>query len=208
LKHEALSQVLAKKVPALFAAQRADDILTALRLISEFKLDGAVALAAEGYLVKNPLAAAGVPVIVHPTMQRVGGLDTYHSFLGNAAFLSDGGIRVAIGSGIEGYVPKTRVVRHEAGIAMVYGLGFEGALKAITLDAARILRIDDSYGSIEAGKVADLVLFDGDPFEHTTHVTQVFVNGRLAFHRATQRRVPLAQRMFLSSPEIPCCLEW
>ena len=208
LKHEALSQVLAKKVPALFAAQRADDILTALRLIGEFKLDGAIALAAEGYLVKDSLAAAGVPVIAHPTMQRVGGIDTYHSFLGNAASLSDGGIRVAISSGIESYVPKTRVVRHEAGIAMVYGLGFDGALRAITLDAARILRIDDSFGSIEVGKVADLVLYDGDPFEHTTHVTQVFVNGQIAFHRATQQRIPLARRMFLSSPEMPCCLEW
>jgi imidazolonepropionase-like amidohydrolase len=115
---------------------------------------------------------------------------------------------VAIGSGFEGYVPKTRVVRYEAGIAMVYGLGFERALQAVTLDAAKILNVDDRYGSLEPGKVADLVLYDGDPFEHATHVTHVFVDGRLVFDRAQRPVIPLAQRALFVSPEIPCCLGW
>lgn len=208
LKHEALAMVLQRKVPAMFCAQQADDIGTALRIMREFKLKGMIALAAEGYLIRDQLQAANVPVIVHPTMQRVGDLETYNSFLGNAAALSDVKIRVAIGSGVEGYVPKTRVVRGEAAIAAVYGLGFEGGLRAVTLDAAKILGIDDRFGSLEAGKAADLVLYDGDPFENATHVTSVFVAGRLVFDRQTQPPIPLARRFFYSTREIPCCLGW
>jgi imidazolonepropionase-like amidohydrolase len=78
----------------------------------------------------------------------------------------------------------------------------------VTLDAARILNVDDRYGSLEAGKVADLVLYDGDPFEHVTHVTHVFVDGRLVFDRSQRPAIPLAQRTLFVSPEIPCCLGW
>jgi imidazolonepropionase-like amidohydrolase len=63
------------------------------------------------------------------------------------------------------------------------GFGFAGALRAITLDAARILEIDDRFGSLTPGKTADLVLFDGDPFEHLTHVERVVLNGRTAYAR-------------------------
>lgn len=208
LKLEALAAALEKKVQTVFCAQRADDVLTALRLTNEFKLDGVLALAAEGYLVADRISAAGLPVIAHPTMQRVADMETYNSVLGNAAALSDRGIRVAIGSGVEGYVPKTRVVRYEAAMAMVNGLGFERALKAVTLDAAKILNIDDRFGSLEPGKVADLVLYDNDPFEHTTHVTHVIVDGRLVYDRASRPAIPLAQRLLFVSPEIPCCLGW
>lgn len=207
LKQEALANVTNRKMRALFCAQRGDDILTALRLIREFKLDGQIALAADGYLVRDTLAKAGVPVIVHPTMQRAGSsVETLNSYLGNAAALADSKITIAVASGVEGYVPKTRVVRHEAAIAAVYGLGIERALKSITLDAARILGIDKQYGSLETGKVADMVLFDGDPFEHKTHVTHVVVAGRVAFDRSKKKPIPLAQRLYYASPWIPCCL--
>jgi imidazolonepropionase-like amidohydrolase len=208
LKQEALASVLDKKVRALFCAQRGDDILTALRIAREFNLDAQLALAADGYLVADQIVAADVPVIVHPTMQRIGGIETYNSLLGNAAALSRRQIPVAIGGGVEGYVPKTRVIRHEAAVAMIHGLGFDGALKAITLDAARILGIDKDFGSIELGKSADIVLYDGDPFEHATHTTHVFVDGKLAYDRSRREPMSLAQRMLLWSPEIPCCMGW
>ncbi len=206
LKREALASVLEKNVPAMFCAQRGDDILTALRLAGEFKLDATIALAADGYLVADNIKAANVPVIVHPTMQRVGGMETYRSFLGNAAVLADHEVPIAIGSGVETYVPKTRVIRHEAAMAMVYGLGRARALRAVTLDAARLLKIDDRYGSLEPGKVADIVVYDGDPFEHKTQVSHVIVEGRLVYRRADRPQIPLAQRLFLLSPSIPCCL--
>ena len=193
----------------VFAAQQADDILTGLRLADEFQLDAAIALAAEAYLVREQLADAKVPVLLHPTMQRAGGsLETYHSHLGTASALADAKIPFAITSGAEGYVPKTRVARFEAAIAAVHGLGFEKGLASVSLDAAKVLRIDDRYGSLEPGKVADLVLYDGDPFEYATHVTHVIVDGRLVHSRADRKPIPLAQRLFWSSIEIPCCLGW
>src|SRR5262249_45130782 len=148
-------------------------------------------LATEGYLVAQMLAEAKVPVVVHPTQQRIGSsMETYNTHLCNAALLADRKIAVAIGTGFEGYVPKTRVLRHEAAIAMVNGLGFDRTLRAITLDAAKLLGIDDRFGSIEEGKVADLVLYDGDPFEHTTHVTGTVMAGRIVYDRGEYLKLP------------------
>lgn len=205
LKHEALGLALEGKITAMFCAHRADDLLTALRLAREFELRSTLALATEGYLVADELARADVPVIVHPTMQRVGNLETSNTLLDNAAVLADRKVLIAIGSGVESYVPKSRVVRYEAAMAMVHGLGFERALRAITLDAARILEIEDRFGTLEAGKAADLVLYDGDPFEYSTHVTHVIVDGRLVHDRSRRAPIPLAERLFYSSPEVPCC---
>ncbi len=178
LKAEALIPVLERRIPAIFSAHREDDILTALRLAREFEAAAVLDLATEGYLAADRVAAAGVPVIAAPAMQRLGSLETMNSTLENAAFLRRAGVRVAIQSGHEDYVPRTRVVRFEAAMAAANGLGFEAALAAITIDAARILGIDDRWGSLTPGKVADVVLFDGDPFEHTTRVERVIVGGR------------------------------
>ena len=82
-------------------------------------------------------------------------------------------------SGYETYVPKTRVVLFEAAIAAADGLTFDEALAAITIDAARILGIDRRVGSLEPGKDGDIALFDGDPFEYTTHVTGVVIEGQV-----------------------------
>src|SRR5262249_49548024 len=148
-KLEALGLALDGKVPVIFAAHRADDLCTALRLAKEFKLTSRLDMVTEGYLIADHLAEAKVPVVVHPTMQRPGSMETYHSHLCTAAALADHKIPLAIGTGFESYVPKTRVLRHEAAMAMVNGLGYDRALRAITLDAAHILGIDGQRGSIE-----------------------------------------------------------
>src|SRR5262249_2540429 len=158
----ALGLALSRKVPVLFAAHRADDLGTALRIAREFNLDAQLELATEGYLIADTIARAKVPVVVHPTMQRAAGsLETHHSQLANAAALGAKKVPLAIGTGFESYVPKTRVLRREAAVAAVNGLGHERALRAITLGAAEVLKIDATRGSIAAGKVADLVLYDG-----------------------------------------------
>lgn len=206
LKLESLGLALKGDVPVVFAAHQAEDMQTALRLAREFHLKPVLALATEGYLIREQLKAANVPIIVHPTMQRVGGWDTYNSFAGNAAALADAGLTVAMCSSFEGYVPKTRVVRWEAGMGMVYGLGFDRALQTVTLDAAKVLGIDKDYGSLEAGKVADLVLYDGDPFEHTTHVTHVIHGGSLVHTReAAKARAMALDRTQLQCTESGCC---
>ncbi len=195
LQLEALGLALERKVPVIFAAHRSDDLTTALRIAREFNLDARLDLATEGYLIAEELAKAKVPVVAHPPMQRAGGsMETYHSQLCNAAVLADRKVPLAIGTGFEAYVPRTRVLRHEAAVAMVNGLGHERALAAITLGAARILGIDKERGSIEKGKVADLVLYDGDPFEHATHVTHTVSEGRVVYSRAEEQALPFARR--------------
>jgi imidazolonepropionase-like amidohydrolase len=95
----------------------------------------------------------------------------------------DAGIPFALQSGYEGYVPKTRVVLYEAGVAAAYGLGFDAALNSITLDAAKVLG-RPRLGSIEVGKDGDLALYDGDPFEYTTHCVATVIDGAVVFSGA------------------------
>ena len=212
-KLEALIPALEGKVPVYFAAHRKDDIQTALRIAKEFKLKPVIALGTEGYRMADELKAAGVPVVVHPTMQRAAGsMETLHSFTGNAAALDTAGVPVTICTGYEGYVPKTRVLRHEAAMAVAAGMDKERALCAITIDAAKLLGIEKEYGSIEAGKVADLVLYDGDPFEHTTHVTQTIMRGKVVYDRADYLKLPFERRVLplltSGSGGVGCCLGW
>jgi imidazolonepropionase-like amidohydrolase len=178
LRMEILGQVLDREVRALITAHRVSEILAALRLRREFGFDLVLDGAAEAYLVLDEIRAAGVPVIVHPTMARHGGT------LENATFetvrlLQDAGIPVALQSGYESYVPKTRVVLFEAAMAAAYGMSFDNALRTVTLDAARVLGLEDRVGSIEPGKDGDLALFDGDPFEYTTRVCGVVLDGQV-----------------------------
>ena len=179
LGKEVLARVLAGELPALVTVQTAREILGALRLQREFGFRLVLDGAAEAYLVLDEIRAAGVPVILHPTMARHGGT------LENATFetatkLRDAGIPFALQSGYEGYVPKTRVVLFEAAMAAAYGLTVEQALAAVTIDAARIIGQEGRIGTLERGKDADLALFDGPPLEHTTHVCAVVVRGVVA----------------------------
>jgi imidazolonepropionase-like amidohydrolase len=208
-KHEALIPALEGKVPVYFAAHRRDDIQTALRIASEFKLKPVIAMATEGYRMADELKKAGVPVVVHPTMQRAGGsMETLHSFTENALTLARAGVPVTICTGYEGYVPKTRVLRYEAAMA---GLTSEFAVRAITLDAAKLLGIEKDHGSIEPGKVADLVLYDGDPFEHATHVTHTIMRGRVVYSRDDYLKLPFERRILPllgGGSGVGCCLGW
>jgi imidazolonepropionase-like amidohydrolase len=178
LELETLLRVLNGQVKALFTVNRATEIMSALRLAKEFKFTLVLDGAAEAYLVLKEIKAAGVPVIVHPTMVRTYG-DTRNASFETAQQLVNAGIPIALQSGYESYVPKTRVVLYEAAIAAANGLPFEKALGAITIDAARIIGVDKRVGSLEQGKDADVVLFDGDPFEYTTHVCGVIVDGNV-----------------------------
>jgi imidazolonepropionase-like amidohydrolase len=206
-KIEALEPALKGEIPVLFAAHRASDIETALRIASEYHLKPVLTLATEGYLVADSVAAAKAPVVVHPTMQRIGALETYNTYLGNAATLAARGIPVTIGTSYEGYVPKQRVLRYEAAMAAVNGLGFEGALKAITIDAARLLGLEDRYGSLDSGKRADIVLFDGDPFENRTHVLYTIMDGRVVYDRAEYLKIPFERRALpLAGGDFGCCM--
>ncbi len=211
-KHEALLPALAGQRPVVFAAHRADDLRTALRISDEFHLKPVLALGTEGFLMLDELAKRKVPVIVHPATQRPGGgMETVNTLLGLPAALAARGIPVTVGTGFEGYVPKQHSLRHEAAVFAANGWGHAAALKAITLEAAELLGVEKERGSLEVGKVADLVLYDGDPFEHATHVTHTLVGGRVEYDRREYLARPLARRALpfaAGGGGGGCCLGW
>jgi imidazolonepropionase-like amidohydrolase len=176
LKLDMLERVLKGELPLLVTAHRARDIMSALRVADEFKIKVVIDGGAEAYLVKDEIKRAGVPVIIHATMFRASG-ETENLSFETASVLRAAGIPVALQSGFEGYVPKTRVLLFEAAVAAANGLGLEGALAASTIDAARILGLGARIGSLEAGKDGDLALYDGDPFEYTSHCVGTVIDG-------------------------------
>ncbi len=178
LKLDVLVRVLNREEPLLVTAHKANDMLSALRLAKEFNVRLVFDGAAEAHLIVKEIKDSGFPVILHATMLRTGGEAENASFE-TASILRNAGIPVAIQSGYEAYVPKTRVVLFEAAVAAANGLKFEEALATITIDAAKILGVADRVGSLEPGKDADVAMFDGDPFEYTSHAVGVIINGKI-----------------------------
>jgi len=176
LRSEVLVRVLKGDLPLLVTVNRIQDILTAMRVAQEFHIKLVLDSAAEIYLELDKVKASGYPVIIHPTQYRAYG-DTENISFETAAKLKQAGILFALQSGFESYVPKTRVVLFEAGEAAAHGLARRDALAAITIDAARLLGIDNRVGSIEPGKDGDVALYDGDPLELITHCTGVIIDG-------------------------------
>jgi imidazolonepropionase-like amidohydrolase len=175
---DALVRVLDGDVPALITAQAVPEIQAALRLRDEFGFRLVLDGAAESHLLLEEIREAGVPVILHPPMARAGGT-LANATMETARLLAEAGIPFAFQSGFESYVPKTRVVLFEAAAGAGGDLPFQQALAAVTRDAAEIIGVGDRVGTLEPGKDGDLALFDGDPFEYTTHVCGVVVQGRV-----------------------------
>jgi imidazolonepropionase-like amidohydrolase len=177
LEVQTMRDVLARKLPLLVTANRAQDIMSALRLQQEFGIDLVLDGAAEAYLLTDQIKAAGVKVILHAPMVRQYGEFENASFT-TGSVLKAAGIPFSYQSGYEGYVPKTRVVLFEAGVAAANGLAWNDALASITIDAARVIGMDQRLGSLEVGKDGDVALFDGDPFEYTSHAVGVVIDGK------------------------------
>ena len=173
---EALARALDGSQPLLITVQRHQDILATLRIAAEFKLKIVLDGVADASLVLNEIKKSGFPVFLHPTMARASG-EEENLAMNTAAKLKEAGVPFALQSGFESYVPKTRVVLFEAALAAANGLSMRDAMASITIDAAKLLGIEQRVGSLEAGKDADVALYDGDPFEYTTHCIGVLVGG-------------------------------
>ncbi|HSK74364.1 MAG TPA: amidohydrolase family protein [Pyrinomonadaceae bacterium] len=178
LRAEIMQKVIRREIPLLVTAHKAQDIMTAIRLSKEFNLRIILDGSAEAQLVADEIKKSGYPIILHPAMYRAGG-ETESLSMISPAKLKAAGLNFALQSGYETYVPKSRVVLFEAAIAAANGLSFRDALATITIDAARILGIDNRVGSLAPGKDADLALFDGDPFEYTTHNIGTIIDGKV-----------------------------
>jgi len=178
LRQLTLQQFLKGELKALISANTAVEIMSAIRLAKEFNLKLVIEGAAEGYRLIDQIKMSKAEVIVHPTMARAGGA-MLNMTMENAAILTRAGIPVSIESGFEGYVPKTRIILYEAAAALRNGLSYTDALRSLTIIPAKLLGIDNRVGSIEKGKDADLVLFNGDPFEYTTRPCVVIIDGKV-----------------------------
>jgi len=178
LKMDALSKMLKGEIKAMITANRSVDIMNAIRLSKEFNFKLVIDGAAEAYLLINEIKEAKAEIVLHPTMARNED-EMINMNRESATILTKAGIPVSIESGYESYVPKTRIILYEASVAVSYGMPFEEALKSITLNPSKLLGIDKRVGSLEIGKDADIVLYDGDPFEFTTKVCKVFIDGEL-----------------------------
>lgn len=171
---EALQPVLRGELPLIVLANRRSDIETALRIAKEYKLRLILAGAAEGWMIPNEIAAAGVPVLVEP-MDNIPSFDALGIRYENAPLLAKGGVKVAL---METQTENTRDLRQQAGNAVASGMTWEQALRAVTLSPAEVFGVADRYGSLEAGKVANVVVWTGDPFDFATGVEHVFIRGR------------------------------
>ena len=171
---EALRPVLRGEIPLAIQANRASDMLAAIRLAEEFKLRLVLLGAAEGWTIADELAKRKIPVVVKP-LTNIPSFDAIAASLENAARLQKAGVTLVLSSFD---THNARNLRQEAGNAVSYGLDRDDALKAVTLTPARTWGIADRAGSLEVGKDADLVVWSGDPFELTTAAERVFIRGR------------------------------
>lgn len=172
---EALQPVLQGRLPLVLEAHRASDIQTALRLADEFGLRLVIYGGTEAWMVADDLARARVPVVVQVLNNLPRTFETLGATYENATRLRQAGVQVAITSG-ESF--KSFNLRQQAGNAVAYGLPHEEALRAVTLYPAQIFGLDDRYGSLAPGKVANVVVWDGDPLELLTPVSNVLIRGR------------------------------
>lgn len=178
----ALQPVLRGELPLVVEAHRASDIQTVLRIADEYDLRVIIAGGTEAWMVADDLARARVPVLVKVLRNLPESFESLGARYDNAALLRRAGVQVAITTG-ETY--KAFNIRQEAGNAVAYGLPYEEALRAVTLYPAQVYGIADRYGTLEPGKVANVVVWSGDPLELLTDVEHVIIRGR---------QVPLVSR--------------
>jgi imidazolonepropionase-like amidohydrolase len=183
---EALRPVLRGEIPLAVQANRASDLLAAIRLAEEFKLRLVLMGAGEGWLVADALAKHNVPVVLKP-LTNIPTFDMLAASLENAAKLAKAGVTVALSSFD---THNARNLRQEAGNAVSYGLDRDAALQAVTLVPARLWGVADRTGSLDVGKDADVVVWSGDPFELTTTAEHVFIRG-VEMPRDTRQRLLL-----------------
>ena len=174
---EALQSVIDTTIPLAIAVDRASDIRAVLDLRRRDKLPLKLIIvgAAEGWEVAAELAAAKVPVLVGATTNIPTSFDALGARQENAALLRAAGAAVVLIG--EGDDFKVLNIRQEAGNAVAYGMSWDDALRAVTLAPAEAFGVADKVGSLRAGREANVVIWDGDPFEFATAAEQVFIRG-------------------------------
>lgn len=172
---KALLPVFRNEMPLMIEVDKAADIEQAIKWVDEKGIKAILSGVSEGWRVADKIAKSGIPVIVGPTLNTPSrSYDRYDKPYSNPGILKEAGVKVAIRTT---EAENVRNLPYNAGFAATYGLGKEEALKAITIVPAEIFGVADKMGSLEKGKDATLFIATGDPFETSTDVEQVFING-------------------------------
>jgi imidazolonepropionase-like amidohydrolase len=175
LKLEALGHVLRKEIPWRQHCHRADDIATALRIAEEFGYQLVIDHGTEAHLLADILAAKDIPVIIGPLFTSRSKVELRNRSLDNPGKLAAAGVTIAITT--DHPVVPINFLAHQAALSVKHGLDRDTALRALTINPARIIGIDDRLGSIEPGKDADLVVWSGDPLDVLSRVEHALIDG-------------------------------
>ena len=178
VRMEALIPYIRGEKPIIFIAERERDIRSIIKFVEETKVKGIIAGGGDAWKAADGLKKNNIPVIFTniynlPAQDD----DPYDYFYEGPSKLQKAGVKFAIATGDSG--AEARDLPYHAGIAGAFGLGKEEALKSVTLYPAQILGIADRYGSIETGKMANIVVADGDILDPRTNIKYLFINGRL-----------------------------
>ena len=175
LKLEALGRVLRREIPWRQHCHRADDIATAMRIAAEFGYDLVIDHGTEAHLLADIIAARGIPVIIGPLFTTRSKVELRNRSLANPGKLASAGVTIAITT--DHPVVPINFLAHQAALSVKHGLDRDSALRALTINPARIAGIDGRLGSIEAGKDADVVIWSGDPLDVLSRVERALVDG-------------------------------
>lgn len=175
-KLQSLIPVIKGEMFLIFRANRHDDILTALRIAEEFHLKIIINHGAEAYRVADKLASRNIPVLVGPVASYFQRIETRRAAYESVLHLHKAGVKFAFQTGS---VQNISDLLYQAELAVTYGLPYEEAIKALTLYPAQIFGVDDELGSLEKGKTADVVIFEGDPLKRLSKVRMVIIKGEI-----------------------------
>ncbi len=179
LRLEVLEKVLRREIPVRAHAHMADDILTAISIAEEFNLRIVVDHATESHRIADVLASKKVPVVIGPLLTSKYKVELRNRTTQTPAIVVKYGVKLAITT--DHPIIPIKLLPFEVTIAMRDGLPFEEALRAVTINAAEILGIEDRVGSIEVGKDGDIVVLDRRPFDVEAKVLYTIVNGKIAY---------------------------
>lgn len=181
IKMESLLPVLRREIPFKVHAHRADDMFTAIRIAKEFNLRLTLDHCTEGHLIVEDLVEEGYPVVVGPSLSERSKIELRNLTFDTAGILSNAGMNVSLTT--DHPVVPLHYLPICAGIAVKHGMMYEKAIEAITINAAKLLGIEDRVGSLEIGKDADIVIWDNDPLEIQSNVLYTIIDGKVVYSK-------------------------
>ncbi|XTR37755.1 amidohydrolase [Paraclostridium tenue] len=181
IKMESLLPVLRREIPFKVHAHRSDDMFTAIRIAKEFNLRLTLDHCTEGHLIVEDLLEEGYPVVVGPSLSERSKIELRNLTFDTAGILSNAGMNVSLTT--DHPVVPLHYLPICAGIAVKHGMMYEKAIEAITINAAKLLGIEDRVGSLEIGKDADIVIWDNDPLEIQSNVLYTIIDGKVVYSK-------------------------